>query len=117
MLKFCSFASAIICLCCPLPAQTVNIAGKKCTAPQATYTPDPPPSHHPRQNSALTVVYLLVDEDGRPRYLKVARSSGNAEFDHDALVTIAQWRFKPAMREGKPIAVHINVEVGSNVTK
>ena len=31
--------------------------------------------------------------------------------DENAIEAVKQWRFEPAMKDGKPVAVEINVEV------
>jgi TonB family protein len=91
-------------------------SGKKCLSPKVTYSPAPSPSYYPRKDSALTILYVLIDEKGHLLDPKVARSSGSDEFDHDAISTALKWRFKPATCDGTPISTHINLEIGSNVT-
>ena len=97
------------------PGQTINAGGKKCTPPQATYSPYPPPSHYPLKNSASVILNVLIDDKGQIREPKVTRTSGNEEFDHDAVITVQTWRFKSAMCDGKPIPAHISVQVNSQV--
>ncbi|MBI4909060.1 MAG: TonB family protein [Acidobacteria bacterium] len=60
-------------------------------------------------NAALKV-RMVVDVDGVPRDLKVERGAGFG-LDERALATIADWRFKPAYRVGKPVATTTTVEV------
>jgi TonB family protein len=98
------------------PAQTDG-SDKKCSAPKVSYSPEPSPSYYPHKNSAVTILYLGVDEKGRVIDPQVARPSGSAEFDREALSTIKRWRFKPAMCDGKPTMVYINVEMVSSVKK
>jgi TonB family protein len=98
-------------------AQATNAVDKKCSPPQATYSPAVPPSHYPSTTSALAIMYVEIDDKGKVQDVKVARSSGSSDFDHDALSTVRRWRFKPAMCDGKPIAVNINVEMNSRVIK
>ena len=54
---------------------------------------------------------LVVDENGRPRDVHVTRSV-NKVLDQNAINAVTQWRFKPALRDGKPVAVRTSVEVG-----
>ena len=63
--------------------------------------------------TALVVVTVLIDEGGAVSDPKVVRSSGSSEFDRDAMGTVSRWKFKPAVCDGKAVAVHINVEVSS----
>ena len=110
-------ALLLISLSLSASGQTVNAGGKKCTPPQATYSPDPPPSHYPLKDSASVILNVLIDEKGQVREPKVTRTSGSDEFDHDAVSTVQAWRFKSAACDGKPIAAHINVQVNSPVMR
>ena len=53
---------------------------------------------------------LIVGPDGKPRDLKVSRSLGLG-LDEKAIQAVNQWKFEPALKDGKPVAVAINVEV------
>ena len=56
------------------------------------------------------VLWLVVGPDGRPRDIRVARSLGLG-LDEKAIEAVKTWKFEPAMKDGKPVAVQINVEV------
>ncbi len=49
---------------------------------------------------------LVVDEQGMPQDVRVVESGGD-KFDQSALAAVRQYRFKPATREGNPVAVEI----------
>ena len=53
---------------------------------------------------------VTVGPDGKPRDIRVARSLGLG-LDEKAIEAVRQWKFEPAMKDGKPVAVAINVEV------
>lgn len=55
-------------------------------------------------------VALTVDEAGLPQDVQVARAQGT-ELDDIALQAVRQYRFKPAMRAGKPVPVKLYIEV------
>ena len=55
------------------------------------------------------VLELVVDAEGMPRDIKVTRAIGMG-LDDKALEAVRQWRFKPGMKDGEPVAVRINVE-------
>lgn len=58
----------------------------------------------------VVIVSLVVSEEGQPTDLHVERSVGHG-LDEKALEAVRQYQFKPAMRNGKPIAVRIRVEI------
>lgn len=53
---------------------------------------------------------MIVDEAGMPRDVHVVRSF-RSDFDANAIKAVKQYRFDPAKRQGKPVAVRVNVEV------
>jgi len=82
------------------------------SAPRALNTPDPDYSEEARKAKyqGTVVLWLVVDPGGRPRDVKVARSLGMG-LDQKAIEAVRKWTFEPAMKDGKPVAVQINVEV------
>jgi periplasmic protein TonB len=82
------------------------------SAPRALSTPDPDYSEEARKAKyqGTVVLWLIVDPGGRPRDVKVARSLGMG-LDQKAIEAVRKWTFEPAMKDGKPVAVQINVEV------
>jgi protein TonB len=82
------------------------------SAPRALNTPDPDYSEEARKAKyqGTVVLWLVVDQSGRPRDVKVARSLGMG-LDQKAIEAVRKWTFEPATKDGKPVAVQINVEV------
>jgi TonB family protein len=82
------------------------------SAPRALDTPDPDYSEEARKAKyqGTCVLWLIVDENGNPRDIKVARSLGMG-LDQKAIEAVRKWKFEPAMKDGRPVAVQINVEV------
>jgi TonB family protein len=82
------------------------------SAPKVTYQPDPEYSEEARKAKyqGVCVLSLIVGPDGKPRDVKVARSLGLG-LDEKAIEAVNQWKFEPAQKDGKPVAVAINVEV------
>jgi TonB family protein len=82
------------------------------SAPRALDTPDPEYSEEARKAKyqGTVVLWLIVGPDGRPRDIKVARALGMG-LDQKAIEAVRNWKFEPAMKDGKPVAVQINVEV------
>jgi periplasmic protein TonB len=82
------------------------------SAPKALFAPDPEYSEEARKAKyqGTCVLWLIVGPDGRTRDIKVARTLGLG-LDEKAIEAVKQWKFEPAMKDGKPVAVQINVEV------
>ena len=91
----------------------VTDVGPGISPPQVTFQPDPdyPMAARKRKQQGTCVLALVVDENGRPRDVHVTRSV-NKVLDQNAVNAVTQWRFKPALRDGKPVAVRTSVEVG-----
>src|ERR1700688_4733253 len=82
------------------------------SAPKAIYSPDPEYSEEARKvkHMGTVVLWLVVGPDGKPRDIKVLRTLGLG-LDEKAIEAVKNWRFEPALKDGKPVAVQINVEV------
>ncbi len=82
------------------------------SAPKAIFAPDPEYSEEARKAKyqGVCVLSLIVGPDGKPRDIHVARSLGLG-LDEKAIQAVNQWKFDPAQKDGKPVAVAINVEV------
>ncbi len=82
------------------------------SAPKIIYQPDPEYSEEARKAkySGTCMLWLIVGPDGKPRDIRVARTLGLG-LDEKAVEAVKTWRFEPAMKDGKPVAVMINVEV------
>jgi protein TonB len=82
------------------------------SAPKAIYAPDPEYSEEARKAKfqGTCVLWLIVGPDGRPRDIRVQRTLGLG-LDEKAIEAVKTWRFDPALKDGKPVAVQINVEV------
>ena len=82
------------------------------SAPRAVFTPDPEYSEEARKAKfqGTCVLWLIVGADGHPRDIKIARTLGLG-LDEKAIEAVKQWKFEPAMKDGKPVSVQINVEV------
>jgi periplasmic protein TonB len=82
------------------------------SAPQAISSPDPDYTEEARRakTQGTCVLWLIVDAAGHPRDIKVVRGLGLG-LDAKALEAVRQWRFQPALKDGKPVDVQISVEV------
>lgn len=82
------------------------------SAPKKIYDPDPEYSEEARKAKyqGTCVLYVIVGSDGRPRDIRVSRTLGLG-LDEKAIEAVKSWRFEPAYKDGKPVAVAINIEV------
>jgi TonB family protein len=67
-----------------------------------------PPNGDPPEEGAVSIS-CLVDEQGMPTALRVEKSA--PRLDGEALAILRQWRFDPAMKDGKPVAVPGTIEL------
>jgi protein TonB len=82
------------------------------SAPRAIFSPEPEYSEEARKAKyqGTCVLWLVVGPDGHPREVRVTRSLGLG-LDEKAIETVKTWKFEPAMKDGKAVAVQISVEV------
>jgi TonB family protein len=86
--------------------------GNGVSMPRAIYAPEPEFSEEARIKKFQGEVTLLVTigTDGRARNLTVVRSLGMG-LDQKALDAVRTWRFDPARKDGRPVAVQMNIIV------
>lgn len=82
------------------------------SGPKLIYQPDPEYSEEARKAKfqGTCVLWVVVGPDGKARDIRVARTLGLG-LDEKAIEAVKTWRFEPAMKDNKPVAVQINVEV------
>jgi periplasmic protein TonB len=82
------------------------------SAPREIYAPEPEYSEEARKVKQMGVVVLrlVVGPDGNPRDIQVVRALGLG-LDEKAIEAVRKWRFDPARKDGKPVAVAVNIEV------
>jgi TonB family protein len=56
------------------------------------------------------VLYIEVDESGKPKNLRVLRPLGLG-LDEKAIEAVSRWKFRPGLKDGKPVTVAATVEV------
>jgi protein TonB len=86
--------------------------GDGVSMPRAIYAPEPEFSEEARIAKFQGEVTLLVTigTDGRARNLTVVRSLGMG-LDQKAIDAVRTWRFDPAKKDGRPVAVQMNIIV------
>jgi TonB family protein len=86
------------------------------SAPVVIYKPEPEYSEEARKvkHQGVVLMAVIVGPDGRPRDLRILRPLGMG-LDEKALDAVKTWRFEPAKKDGVPVAVLVNIEVGFNL--
>lgn len=82
------------------------------SAPTAVSAPDPDYTEEARRakKQGTCVLWLIVDSTGHPRDIRVVRGLGFG-LDAKAIDAVKQWRFQPALKDGKPVDVQISVNI------
>jgi TonB family protein len=96
------------------PISTMG-GGARASPPRITYSPDPEysPAALEAHVDGIVTLSIVVGTDGKPRDIrdiKVVRSPGYG-LDEKAIEAVREWRFQPASKDGKPVAVLIMVQV------
>jgi protein TonB len=90
----------------------VKQIGGGVSAPILVYGFEPEFSEEARKAKAAgnVLVNLWVDEKGNTTHVRVIRGIGMG-LDERAVAAVKLYRFKPAMENGKPVTVEMNIEV------
>jgi periplasmic protein TonB len=90
----------------------VKQVGGGVSAPVLVFAFEPEFSEEARRAkfSGNVIVGLWVDERGNPSHVHVIRAVGMG-LDERAVAAVKQYRFKPAMENGKPVMVEMDIEV------
>jgi len=80
--------------------------------PHATYTPEPTFSEEARltKYQGPMVVALVANSSGTVEDVQIVSPLGMG-LDERAIASVSTWKFDPAMKNGKPVAVRLEVEV------
>jgi TonB family protein len=95
--------------CCGGPFQ-VGIGGV--SEPIPIYKPEPAYSEEARKAKfqGTVLLWIVVDAQGKVRNIQIAKHLGMG-LDEEAVKTVSTWKFKPALRQGVPVPVQVEVEV------
>ena len=100
----------------PAPAPGTARIGPNVSAPQVLHSAEPEFSQEARRKkvSGSVVLHLIVDEQGLPQNITVVHGLGSG-LDEKAIEAVKQYRFRPAMRQGQPVKVEINIDVNFQI--
>jgi len=95
---------------------TVYEIGNGVTPPKGVYMPDPEYSEKARKKkiSGTVLVAMVVTADGKVRDVTVTKSLERS-LDQQAIAAVQTWTFEPATKDGKPVAVHLRVDVSFRI--
>ncbi len=87
------------------------------TAPRQTRAPEPkyPRKERKARHQGMVRLNLVVGSNGLPTDISVAQTL-SPDFDKAAIDAVRQWKFAPATKDGKPVAVEIAIEVEFHLT-
>jgi len=90
----------------------VYTVGDGVTAPIPIYKPEPPYTDEARaaKLEGTDVSSVVIDDSGNVADVQVVRRLGNG-LDESAAQTLRTWKFKPALKDAKPVPVRVVVEV------
>jgi TonB family protein len=94
-----------------LRAQAIPI-GPGVTAPVVVEKVDPAYTQEAKdaQLQGTVLLAMEIDTDGLAQNIQILRGLGLG-LDENAVAAITKWRFKPGIRDGKPVAVAVRLEV------
>ena len=93
-----------------LPATALADSRVEPPVPVRIISPSFPNDLHDKGISGVVMVNVLIDQQGNPQDLKVARSS-NSEFEEPALEALRKWKFKPAERDGSAVSLRVVIPI------
>jgi protein TonB len=91
-------------------AHGVYKVGGDVSAPVLIHSVEPERPEGNANVSGTVQVTLWVDKNGNPTHVHVIRGIGMGS-DEKAVMAVHQYKFKPAMKDGKPVMVELNVEI------
>ena len=95
-----------------LPFSEVFKAGDGIPPPKLIFAPSPEYSREAidAHYQGVCVISLIVGPDGLPYNVRVSRPL-DFGLNEKAINCVKRWRFAPSTKDGKPVAVAVNVEV------
>jgi protein TonB len=75
---------------------------------------DSPETARNAKISENVLLSLIVEVNGNPSHIRVIHTIGK-ELDEKATQAVQQYRFKPGMKNGKPVRVELTISLNFNV--
>ena len=80
------------------------------TPPRLVDAPSPEFFSEPDDKSGVCVLSVIVEPNDKTSNIRVVKSLSVGQ-DRLAIEAVKKWKFKPAVKDGKPVAVKISMEV------
>jgi len=82
------------------------------TPPRQIHSPKPkyPKTERKAGHEGTVTLRLVVSTDGVPLGIRISQTL-SPDFDKAAIDAVKQWKFSPAMKDGKPVAVAITMKI------
>ena len=98
-------------ICLPTGERVLAVDGHGVTAPRSIRAPSP---NYPEQArgdrvQGINVLSVIVDPEGRASAIMVLKPLGHG-LDEESVKSVHDWKFKPAISNGRPVAVLVNIE-------
>ena len=80
--------------------------------PVPIYRPDPDYPEEARKSrfQGTVMLTIVVDAAGNVSHVQVTRPMGMG-LDEKAIEAVKKWKFRPGMKNGKPVPVYANIEL------
>jgi TonB family protein len=100
------------------PVNGIYHVGGGVSPPRVVHSVEPQYSEQARaaKINGICVLALVVGIDGIPQNVHVIRKLGSG-LDQKAIEAVSAYRFEPAMFQGKPVPVEVNIEVNFQIYK
>jgi feruloyl esterase len=99
---------------CALPSdgEVLSVHDRGVTPPRALYVPEPSYSDSARTQRIEGTVKLqvVIGTDGQVQHVKVVTSL-EPTLDANAVEAVKKWKFAPAKKDGRPVAISMNLEI------
>jgi TonB family protein len=107
-----------VCVCAfgqdaqTLLPEGVYRVGNGVTAPSVVSKTDPEYSEEARlaRLTGTVNLSLVVGDDGKARDIRAASPGLGLGLDEKAIEAVRAWRFKPGLKDGKPVSVRVDME-------
>lgn len=98
----------LLCLASLAAGGILHAADTEPPVPMRTVAPEYPTEMQASGMSGIVVLSCAIDEKGLVTEAKVTKTTNEA-FNKAAVAAVGKWRFRPAQKDGKPVAVLITL--------